>query len=609
MRHCGKTTETSGHAVRNGARTASWLALVFVSLAALLLPVSALGGVAKDKGARDDITAYVPSTLLDAAQTNPEQTFDVIVQGSAGKSSADVATYVLANGAGKAPRRFRSLAGVEAQLSGKQLLKLAGKPGILAITLNAPVRLSGTLSNKQQWPYVSGVAKYWPDVTRVLATPPAIAIVDSGIDATRPDVAGRVREQVALTSLPHNSPGDGRGHGTFVASIAAGSASGYAGAAPAAPLVSIDVADDTGMAMTSDVVAAADWILQNKVRLNIRVANFSLHASNPGSFLFDPLNKAVERLWFSGVVVVAAAGNYGAVTSGVPYAPGNDPFVITVGASDIDGSIGTKDDFAAPWSSHGYTLDGFAKPELGAPGRYMVGAVSANATLAAERPTAVVAPGYMQLSGTSFSAPVVSGAAAMLLALHPSWTPDQVKGALMLAARPTPSAAAQSLGVGEVDATKAAAVVNPPNPNLALDRFVAADPTGGSVPVFDTASWTSAAQADASWMSASWTSASWTSASWTTASWTSASWTSASWTSASWTSASWTSASWTSASWTSTSQSDASWVSNAENDTNSSNGYWATPTEIALSELDLGTDLNGDGTIGPVTTTTSLSLP
>src|SRR5205823_14717320 len=121
---------------------------------------------------------------------------------------------------------------------------------------------------------------------------------------------------------------------------------------------------------------AADWILQNKERLNIRVANLSLTASNPGSFMFDPLNKAVERLWFSGVVVVAAAGNYGALGRGVPFAPGDDPFVITVGASDIDGSVGTSDDTAAPWSAYGYTLDGFSKPELGAPGRYMAAAGS-----------------------------------------------------------------------------------------------------------------------------------------------------------------------------------------------------------------------------------------
>jgi serine protease AprX len=579
-------------------RRSSWIVMVVVALVAMIVPVSA------SADSSSSIKAFVTPTLLASAQANPTQIFDVIVQGTPGQGSNGVASTVFLNGTGNglAPRQFRSVTGVEANVSGQQLQTLARIPSILAITPNSPVHLTGALTNTQKWPYATGVAKFWPGISPTTLNPPAIAIVDSGVDATRPDLAGRVREQVSMTSLPNNSPGDGRGHGTFVASIAAGGATGYVGAAPTAPLVSIDVADDSGMAMTSDVIAAADWILANKARLNIRVANFSLHSSNPGSFMFDPLNKAVERLWFSGVTVVAAAGNYGNLGRGGPYAPGDDPFVITVGAADISGSVGTPNDFQAPWSAYGYTLDGFAKPELGAPGRYMVGAVSSNATLTSQYPAAVTAPGYMELSGTSFAAPVVSGAAAILLALHPTWTPDQVKGALMLTASPT-SASPMALGVGEVDAAKAAALTNPPNPNLALNRFVVADPTGGSVPVFDAASWTSAAKADASWTSASWTDASWTSASWmsaswTSASWTSASWTSASWTSASWTSASWTSASWTSASWTSISTSDASWLSNADSDLGTTQDV--STDEITQTELTLGVDLNGDGIVGPV---------
>ena len=592
MRHCVRPStgkDGTGKASHLFPK-AAWLALLLVSLATLLLPMSALGASGTDNGAGNDIKAFVTPSLLAGAQADPNKSFDVIVQGAAGNSSNAVAADVLAENNSAAPKRFSSVAGVEAQLSGKQLLRLARKNSIYAITPNAPVSLSGStlLTNPQIWPYASDDAKFWPDVSAGLVNPPAIAIVDSGIDASRPDVAGRVREQVTMTSLPNNSPSDGRGHGTFVASIAAGSALGYAGVAPSAPLVSIDVADDSGMAMTSDVISAADWILANKTRLNIRVANFSLQASNPGSFLFDPLNKAVERLWFGGVVVVAAAGNYGELGRGVPFAPADDPFVITVGASDVNGSTGPGNDFAAPWSAYGYTLDGFSKPELGAPGRYMIGAVPLNATLASERPTSVVAPGYMQLSGTSFAAPVVSGAAAMVLAYHPNWTPDQVKGALMLTTRST-NAVPQSLGVGEVDGAKAAQVVDPPNPNLALDSFVGTDPAGGSLPVFNTASWTSAATANPAWMSASWTSAAWTSASWTSASWTSAAWTSAAWTSASWTSASWTSV-----------------LSNADS-TDNSGGEYASPDEIAQAELDMGVDLNGDGFIGPVTTTPQTS--
>jgi hypothetical protein len=108
----------------------------------------------------------------------------------------------------------------------------------------------------------------------------------------------------------------------------------------------------------------------------------------------------------------------------------------------------------------------------------------------------------------------VAGAAAYLLALHPAWTPDQVKGALMLTAKALPAAQPLSVGVGEVDAAKAGDVTSPPNPNSALNKFLTADPNGGSTPVFDAASRGSAARTDASWGSASWGSASWGAASW-----------------------------------------------------------------------------------------------
>jgi serine protease AprX len=259
--------------------------------------------------------------------------------------------------------------------------------------------------------------------------------------------------------------------------------------------------------------------------------------------------------------VVAAAGNYGVDgrPSGVTFAPGNDPFVITVGAQDVRGTVSTRDDVAAPWSAFGYTLDGFSKPDIGAPGRYIVGPAPDNSTLMIERPGNKRGSGYMELSGTSFAAPVVAGAAAQILARHPEWTPDQVKGALMLTAKHTRHAAPGSLGVGVVDAYAAARVSNPPNPNEALNRFVV-NASDGSGKVFDAASWANVAMADASWASASWASASWANASWANASWANASWANASWASASWAQASWAQASWASASWANASWASASWA-------------------------------------------------
>ncbi|MGH9027981.1 MAG: S8 family serine peptidase, partial [Acidimicrobiia bacterium] len=514
-----------------GGRGAALVLLVAVALGA---PVAAGAG----GSSHSNIKAYLSPGLLEQAKENPNGTFDVIVQGSRGENTAEVATEVRSARAHDPGRgvglrdRFSSLSAVAAQLTGHQILRLARRSDVRAITTDAPVVLSG-YSSKQRWPYVAGFHGVWD--APVAANAPAIAIVDSGIQASRSDFGGRVVAQVNITALQPNSPGDGRGHGTFVAAIAAGEKLGRAGGSPKSKIVSIDVMDDNGMAMTRDVIAAADWILANKDLYNIRVANFSLHSASPASVFFDPLDRAVEKLWFNGVVVVVAAGNYGVdgSASGIPFAPGNDPFVLTIGAADINHSVRTSDDFAAPWSAWGYTLDGFAKPELGAPGRYMVAAAPATSTLMLERPANVRPYNTMELSGTSFAAPVVAAAAAQVLARHPEWTPDQVKGALMVAAKDTPAATLGSLGVGMVDATRAAAVSSPPNPNAALNQFVV--PAGdGTGPMFDAASWANVARSDASWASASWANASWASASWANASWASASWANASWANASW---------------------------------------------------------------------------
>ncbi|MBV8395294.1 MAG: S8 family serine peptidase, partial [Actinobacteria bacterium] len=392
---------------------------------------------------------------------------------------------------------------------------------------------------------------------------PAIAIVDSGIDASRADFGGRVVASVNLSSLPlAQGAADGSGHGTFVAGIAADSLPGITGADPAANLVDVKVMDSNGMGMTSDIINACQWILNNASKYNIKVANFSLHSDITAPFYIDPLDRAVEQLWFNGITVVAAAGNYGNTDgspSGVIYSPGDDPFVITVGASDTNGTVNAAKATMAPWSAYGYTVDGFFKPEVSAPGRYMIGPVPPSSALPTQRPDSVTSPGYIQLSGTSFAAPIVSGAAANILAANPGWTPDQVKGALMLTA-----VAGRKLGdAGGVGVIQAGPAVNlwgtPPNPNLALEQWVHAGPTLNGVTSysFAGASWNSAVQSSASWNSASWNSASWNSASWNSASWNSVSWNSASWNSASWNSASWNSASWNSVAATSASKEDA----------------------------------------------------
>jgi serine protease AprX len=532
-----------------------------VAILALAAPIAAgaNGGSSGPGGDSNKNDTWVQPELKTKALTSPNEQVKVIIQSNFGEQDAETKAKAF-RAVGKLGRDLNLVDGLAMQIPAKWIPVLAKLKG-LTITVDNPVRQSDLPTSNsrptsdQMWPHANGDAKLWGLNTKL----PTIAVVDSGIDKTRSDFGTRVLADVNLVSNPdplkpnvNTFPGDGRGHGTFVAGIAAGAAAGVAGAAPKANLVSVDVMNDQGMAYTSDVIAACSWILQNKALYNIKIANFSMHSSRPSNFGRDPFDKAVEKLWFGGVTVVAAAGNYGNVDgtpSGVKYAPGNDPFVITVGAVDIGQSPSIKDDSMAPWSAWGYTYDGFRKPEISAAGRYMVGPVPPSATLYTERPTKVVSNGYMELSGTSFSAPVVAGTAAYLLALHPSWGPDQVKGALMLSTQAVPLAQPYQGGVGQINAVGAVLVKNAPNPNAGLNKFIVPDPTGGTIPVFDEVSWYNAAKADPAWNAVSWADALWSAVSWSSVSWSSISWTSVSWLDVSWSSVSWSSVSWADVSW------------------------------------------------------------
>ena len=214
----------------------------------------------------------------------------------------------------KAFKDFRAIDGAAVQLSGAQLLALAGDKHITAITPDARVRLSAASGNgngngKAKWPFVTGVDKY-PTTARPLKRRATIAIVDSGVDTNRCRFGCGVKRRrqhlhhrptrpvtVAVTgrSSPVSPPATRRQRRHL----------------SDRPDVSYRRARRPGgWRLTSDVIAACDWILHNKAQYNIKVANFSLH-STVASFFCDPLDKAVEKLWFDGVVVVTAAGNYG----------------------------------------------------------------------------------------------------------------------------------------------------------------------------------------------------------------------------------------------------------------------------------------------------------
>jgi serine protease AprX len=343
-----------------------------------------------------------------------------------------------------------------------------------------------------------------------------VAVIDTGIAGDVPDfqTPGWQGSRViasAVTNPCATDANDHYGHGTHVAGLIAGNSllyppdhrffGRYMGVAPRANLVSVKVSDDDGNTTVLDVIYGIQFAVDHKAEFGIRVINLSLSSAVAESYRTDPLDAAVEQAWFSGLVVVAAAGNEGAENDGVTYAPANDPWVITAGAVDDRGTWTRLDDILASWSSRGLTQDGVQKPEVLAPGAGLVSTLAPGSDFADLCPECVIDGRYFRAGGTSMSAAVVSGAAALLVEQHPDWTPAQVKGALASTLDDVPGAGAVVNATAALDANAAASV------NLVANELI--DPTTGQID-WARASFRRASFRDASGspLSASWTRAS-----------------------------------------------------------------------------------------------------
>jgi serine protease AprX len=282
-----------------------------------------------------------------------------------------------------------------------------------------------------------------------------VAVIDSGVDAAHDDLVGGSGSPIDRFVDFVNGREDAYddyGHGTHVAGIIAGngfdSGGARSGIAPGARLTVLKVLDAAGQGHISDVIAALDYVLENKDALNIRVVNLSVATGIYESYRTDPLTIATQRLVEAGIVVIAAAGNNGRDPSGLVRhggitAPGNAPWVLTVGASSHMGTIDRNDDTVATFSSRGPSaIDHVAKPDVVAPGVGIESLSDPDGTLYTTRgqylldgtvPTSYKP--YLSLSGTSMAAPVVAGTVALMIQANPSLTPNEVKAIIQYTAQ------------------------------------------------------------------------------------------------------------------------------------------------------------------------------
>jgi serine protease AprX len=473
-----------------------------------------------------------PSVAALVATLRPTDQLRVIVQGR-GAGNATVAAH------GRVDRQLGLVGGVAATLPAAAVAQLAADPDVSFVALDSPIRLAATgavstASLATLYPSRDAVSKPWG--AGVTGQGVGIAVIDSGVTPSA-DFGSRL-VQVPLDGQL-GSLDDTIGHGSMVAGVAAGKSldGKYIGIAPGANIYAINISRPTGV-YTSDVITALKWVFDNAHANNIRVVNLSLSETAKSSYKDSPLDLAVERLWASGVFVAASAGNLGA--GQIDYAPANDPLVETVGAFDANDTAGGKDDAALAWSSSGVTVDGFAKPEIVTPGRHIQSPLPLGSYLDTVVPLVNrVAPGYASINGTSFAAPQIAGAAAILFQEHPTWNPDNIKWLLTAKPGPKPkNSTIGSLNMGPVYDFNS----TPGRANQGVPALVCAP---GTTCLSDTT-------VASSWDSSSWNSSSWNSSSWNSSSWNSTSWNSTtSWDSSSWNSTSWNSSSWNSTSWNS----------------------------------------------------------
>ena len=405
-----------------------------------------------------------------------------------------------------------------------------------------------------------------------------VAVMDTGID-NLPDFSGRLIGGVDLTN-GGNPYQDSYGHGTFVAGLIAGdgasSAGQYSGEAPAAKLVSIKVAGADGTTHLGTLISGLQWAVDHQSRYGIKILNLSLGFKSALSAVINPLDQAVEAVWNAGIAVVVSAGNTGPFNGSI-LSPGDDPLVITVGALDDMATASITDDEMNDFSAVGPTSpDGWVKPDLVTSGRSVVSLSAPGSTIYTDYPSARIGSANFVGSGTSFSAAITSGAAALVLADSPGLTPNQLKARLLGTTSPGPVGSPFVDGHGALDAY-AAAVSGPMNLNQSAvgliptlpGTAVSLAPTGPAdtwnVNLWSGVSWNQPPYGGQAWNGWAWNGGDWNGWAWNGRAWNNGAWAGAEWNGGAWTGRAWNGGAWAGSAWAGAAWAGAAWASSAWN--------------------------------------------
>ena len=433
----------------------------FLLLAGLLALASAASAAPPDTAPQPAPRAARYSTDLQEklAGLAPDAPVAVIVQTYAAPGAEQLDR--LRSLGGEWRGTYTAIRGYAARVPAARIAALADDPDVENISYDAPVKahldvaLRAVRANLVL-PYVNGTS------TGLDGRGASIALIDTGVQAHLDIKRPKGYPQPIEVEIVGRESGmaDYYGHGTHVAGILNGS--GYAssdslsfrtfvGLAPGAQLISVRALQPDGTGYTSDIIRGIDWVVQNRQTYKIRVLNLSLGHPVYESYKDDPLCRAAAQAVNHGIVVVVAAGNDGAVGTGVGTitSPANDPSVITVGAMQDFNTVATTDDVLAWYSSKGPTLVDFvAKPDLVAPGTWIVSARATGSYIDKAHHDLVLKVGeyrndaklaatdgaYLTMSGTSMAAPMVAATAALMIQKEPGLNPATVKARLMRSA-------------------------------------------------------------------------------------------------------------------------------------------------------------------------------